>query len=200
MGAAAGAGQGCVDRSIDVCGASLAAAMPKDRGLIEAAMRRSGVDVNGRPIARRAISVSGVVPGHVGRLLLVLYPGSDNVVASAEAVLQDDPITARTETDYERTGLYEAVTLLLGDRCPQADPIHVYRYFQNYVKPRLVTEKTESKPGMVGRNTLTTRAAGLPFCGVQFSFTRSAQWTGTADLTRAYKVETASIVRLDRRR
>jgi hypothetical protein len=197
--AVAVSGRGCVGRSVETCVGSLTASLSIDKGLLTSTLAERGrTDVSGSPIPARPIVVAGGLPGREERLVILLHPSADGTIAGAEATLLDDPTLARTEQDYDRTGLYEVVSRLLGRRCPQADRIQVYRFFENSVKPRIVTERAHGKRGIfAARNTVLSRAAKIPFCGVRFSFAKLVTWKGTADATELRKFVTVSTIRLD---
>ncbi|MBV9861884.1 MAG: hypothetical protein JO267_07025 [Alphaproteobacteria bacterium] len=198
---AAVGGQGCLGREIEACAASLGQSLTIDRNLLAAALaRRDRVDANGKPLGPPLVALAGNLPGRQERLVIVLHAAPDGTVAGAESSLFGDPSLARTEQDYDRTGLYEALLRLRPSGCPDLDRIATYRFFENSVKPKIVSDKKleANATAAAGHNTMTSHAAGVPYCGATFSFIRLVKWEGSPDLARAHSFTTFATIRLDR--
>src|SRR5205823_12520698 len=130
----------------------LKATMQLDEGFIAAAMaRRRQVDVNGKPLGSNGVvSLSGKLPGRLEPMLIVLRLRPDDTVLSAEASLVQNLVAARTEADYDRSAFYDMAARLYGRRCPGLVKLDLYRFFENAVKPRIVTERRDLSSGING--------------------------------------------------
>jgi hypothetical protein len=180
--AAASETAGCLGVTITQCLASLRATMTLDEGFIADAMARRGqVDVNGRPLGGRLMSISGRIPGRVDTFLILLHLRPDDTVGRVEAKLLGSLNDARTEAVYDSTAFYEMVSRLLGRRCPALVRLDLYRFFENSVKPRITQERQDVTGGLLGLHKIISHAAGVPFCGVSFGYTSLIQWRGSAD-------------------
>ena len=172
-------GPGCLGVPVEACVAWLRATLRLDEGLIPAAMaRRRRVDVNGRPLGQGLLSLSGHLPGHVETLVIVVRLNPDDTVASVESNLLHDLIPARTEQDYDQSGVYDIVARILGGRCPSLSKIGLYRFLENAVKPRLAIDRRDMSAGLLSRHRMTARAADVPYCGARFTYTTFVEWTG----------------------
>ena len=70
---------------------------------------------------------------------------------------------------------------LYGRRCPGLVKLDLYRFFENAVKPRIVTERRDLSSGINGLHRMTLHAAGVPYCGAQFAYTQQVEWRGSAN-------------------
>jgi hypothetical protein len=191
------AGNGCIGQSLDACLAGLKASMTIDPNLLAASVaRRRQVDVNGKPLAHASVPLSGAVPGSLQRLTMVLYLSSDDRVTGAEFGLWADPAVTKTEDGYDRTGLFEGVSRLLGNSCAEFGKLPLYRFFENSVKPRIASQLTKTGSGLAIHNTIVSRAEKLPYCGVQFSYGRLLKWDGS-DIKTARNMSGLWLIRLD---
>ena len=173
---------GCLGVPVDTCVRWLGARMSLDHGFLPAAMaRRHSVDVNGRPLGNDGITVMGRLPGRVERTMILLKLRPDDTVASAEASLLSNLVAARTEADYDRSGLWDVVQLLLGRRCAGIAKLELYRFFENSLKPRIATQRQDLSAGLFGLHRLTAQSAAVPFCGASFSYRQHAEWRGSAE-------------------
>jgi hypothetical protein len=133
------------------------------------------VDVNGRKIrtAPPGIYLSGTVRGLSGvQSLHATYDRSMNVT-EASFTLSGDPSFARTLPDYAHTGMFFAFALMLGDRCPTSmSPQKVYRFFENQVKPAIVTDKQEARMDETGTvtNQYSHTSEPVRFCGAKVTY------------------------------
>ncbi|MBV9858758.1 MAG: hypothetical protein JO038_01430 [Alphaproteobacteria bacterium] len=172
---------GCVGTALGACIVSLGAALSFDPNLLASQVaRRNETDVNGRPISR-TISLYAKVPGHLDGSEILLHlaaPAPNDTIARVAASLPADPIFARSEEEYDRTLLFPLMKALLGNRCLELDRIALYRFFENSVKPRIVSEKKLAKQGLFKRSQEFAHADKLAYCGASFSYTRTAQWNG----------------------
>jgi len=176
-------GPGCLGVTAEVCVRWLQATMTLDEGFIPAALaRRHRVDVNGRPLDGGLISLSGKVSGRLEPLVILIRLRPDDTVASVEASLLGNLMTARTEDVYDQSGVYEIVSRLLGHRCPGLARPDLYRFFENSLKPRIVAQRQDVSAGLFGLHKLTSRAADVPYCGVSFTYTNYTEWHGSAEI------------------
>jgi hypothetical protein len=176
-------GPGCLGIPAETCINWLKATMTLDEGFIPAAMaRRHRVDVNGRPLDGGLISLTGKLPGRLEPLVILVHLRPDDTVASVEATLLGNLIMARTEDVYDQSGLYEITSRLLGHRCPGLARLDLYRFFENSLKPRIVAQRQDVSAGLFGLHKLTSRAAGVPYCGASFSYTNYTEWHGSAEM------------------
>ena len=173
----------CLGGKAEPCVAALRGALTLDEEFIAASLeRRHQVDVNGRSLGGGLMTVSGRLRGRREPLLVALHLSPDDTVRSVEAALPNDPVEARTEQEYADTGLYQMLSPLIGARCPEmATPLALYQFFENVVKPRMVTAREDAKGGLFGGHTVRTGADGVPFCGVRFTVRRTLEWRGAAD-------------------
>lgn len=174
------AGPGCLGVPVQACVDWLRATMELDEGFIAASLaRRHRVDVNGRPLGPGIVSLSGRLPGRVETMLVVLRLNPDDTVISAEASLLQNLYAAQTEADYDRSAFYDMAARLYGRRCPSLVKLELYRFFENSVKPRIVSERQDLSTGISGLHRLTLHSAPLPYCGVGLSYTQQVEWRGS---------------------
>ena len=70
-----------------------------------------------------------------------------------------------------KTGLYEAMTLLLGSECQSLGRDQAYKFFQNSVKSRIVNEGRKLRINDTNAEiSYFQKAVGIPFCGLKFSY------------------------------
>src|SRR5260370_12029615 len=176
-------GPGCLGVTAEVCVRWLRATMSLDEGFIPAALaRRHRVDVNGRPLDGGLLTLTGKVPGRLEPIVILIHLRPDDTVKSVEASLPANLIMARTEDVYDQSGLYEIVSRLLGHRCPGLAKLHLHRFFENVLKPRIVAQRQDVSAGLFGLHKLTSRAADVSYCGARFTYTNYTEWHGSAEI------------------
>jgi hypothetical protein len=191
---------GCMHTDLRVCMITLGAALWFDMNKVarEIALRNE-TDVNGK-IAHRKIAITAAVPGHLERFEIVLTlasPAPNDTVVSAEIWLPADPELAHTQSEYDKTFLYDAVMPLLGNRCPNLDRLTLYRFYENEVKTH-ETQKIEAVNGGLADRTVETIETGkLQFCGALFSLHKRGEWRGTPQLARPRSVTLVSYIDLE---
>lgn len=167
---------GCISKPLDACLRNLQVAFHLtgvndiDRQL----RANEAVDVNGKRVReRRQLNLTGNLDGWAENLQLAQVEyDKDKTVYYAEMSLPGEPSSANTEDEYAKSGLYEALVLLLGSDCPDMKRLEVYRFFQNDVKPKIVNEGRRTDYNDTGIDTHYFRkAVDIPLCGRKFSYT-----------------------------
>jgi hypothetical protein len=176
---------GCVRTDLRACMISLGSAFWFDMNLAVAQIaRRNELDVNGRT-AHRQIVIDAKLPHRheqIGITLTLGSPAPNDQVVKVEVTLPEDPELAHTASDYDKTQLYDVVSVVLGNRCPNLDKLMLYRFYENSIKPRETpVTQTGQKSGF--DDTKQTMEAGpVPFCGTSFRLHREAEWYGPPDI------------------
>jgi hypothetical protein len=172
---------GCVRTDLRRCMIALGSAFWFDMTRVTAQIaRRNELDVNGNT-AHRSILLDAKLPHHVGAIgvtLTLASPAPNDEVVKVALNLPEDPDLAHTGSDYDRTQLYDIVSVVLGSRCPALDKMALYRFYENSLKP-LEKPKIETRsegPYRWVRSRVDTGA--VPFCGAVFSVHRDADWLG----------------------
>ncbi len=172
---------GCVGTDLTACVTSLAAAMWFDPAAVAVELaRRNELDVNGKP-ATRTVLIGASFPGRIETIPIALHlaaPGPNDTVVKAAAALPRVPTDVHTVREYDETFLYDVVATLLGNRCPDSDRLKFYQFFENTVKPRLVSEKIVERPGIFSHTMVRSHADRVPYCGVKFSYSTLVEWDG----------------------
>lgn len=175
---------GCIHKDLRPCMMTLGTALYFDMTLVAKEIAgRNELDVNGKT-GHRTIPIPAFVPGHhepIGILLTLASPTPNDTVIKAEVSLPSDPDAAHTQSDYDRTFLYDAVAPLLGQNCPGFDRLGLYRFYENGLKPREVVKTEEFKRGIFTHTVKTTDTDKVPFCGVTFSVHKRSEWDGKPD-------------------
>jgi hypothetical protein len=176
-------GPGCLGVTAEECVRWLRATMMLDENFVAEAMaRRHQVDVNGRPLGGRLVTVNGKLPHRVDQFVILLHLRPDDVVRRVESNLLINLIDARTEPVYDQSGFYDVVWRVLGRRCAGLNKLELYRFFENAVKPRIRQEQQDLSSGLWGLHRLVSHAAGVPYCGATFGYTVLTEWRGSAEL------------------
>jgi hypothetical protein len=175
---------GCLRNDLRPCMLALGSTLWFDMNLVAPQIaRRNELDVNGRT-AHRTVTIDAAVPGHHEMISIVLTlasPAPDDRVVKAAVTLPQDPDLAHTPSEYDRTFLYDAVSVLFGRLCPSLDRMALYRFYENDLKPREIVKTEILKNGIFNRTRMTVDTDKVPFCGVMFSLHRQAEWDGTPD-------------------
>jgi len=191
---------GCVHTDLRPCMISLGSALWFDMNLVAPEIaRRNTLDVNGKT-AMRTINISAAVPKHLERIAIALTlasPAPNDLVIKVRAALPRDPFFAHIEEEYDQTFLYDAMSALLGERCPGLEKLALYRYFENTVKPKVIIETKATKRGLSSHTKVTARADKLPYCGVTFSYDRILEFEGSPEAGNPRKIEGAASIELE---
>src|SRR5438552_16491843 len=132
-----------------------------------------------KPFGAGLVDLSGRLPGRTQTQIMLLRLAPDNTVPSVEASLLGDLIPARAAEAYDQSGVYDIVARILGRRCPGLERLALYRFIDPVVNPRIKMERRDLSAGLLGRHRLTARAADVPWCGAQFTYTTYVEWTGS---------------------
>jgi hypothetical protein len=94
-----------------------------------------------------------------------------------------DPSEARSEAEYDKTGLFDMARALIGTRCKDMNRISLYLFFENTVKPRIRREKRREEINEFHASTSNySKAVGLRFCNHGFTYEHYFG-TDTQDIT-----------------
>jgi hypothetical protein len=161
----------CIGKPIAACVAALAAAGHRDANPAETEReigRLGAVDVNGKPVGPKLVSVFGYLPQFPGRdVMLEITVGAGGTVTSLDANLPGNPKLAHTAEEYDATGLFEVAALILGGDCLKAGKLDFYKFFENTMKPKIKTKN--QAPDFSGGHAMTEvvleKTPVVPFCG-----------------------------------
>jgi len=98
----------------------------------------------------------------------VLNLGPQNTVASMLAKLPHLTLLARTQEDYDKTGVYEAVWAASVKTCPALRPDEVAKWVENAIKPNPHLMPRERLSDDVTAQELVSNEAS--FCGHKYKF------------------------------
>jgi hypothetical protein len=172
---------GCIHKDLRPCMITLGAALYFDMNLAAKQIAlRNELDVNGKT-AHRTIVIDASAPGHhepIGIILTLASPVPNDTVVKAEIWLPVDPDTAHTQSDYDKTYLYDVVAPLLGQNCPGLDRLGLYRFYENSLKPREIVKTELFKRGIFTHTVKTVDTEKVAFCGVMFSVHKRGEWDG----------------------
>jgi hypothetical protein len=175
---------GCVRTDLKPCMLSLGTAFWFDMNLVAAQIaKRNETDVNGKT-AHRKIIIDAKLPNHhelIGITLTLASPAPNDQVVKVALTLPQDPDLAHTASEYDRTELYDTVSVVLGNRCPALDKMALYRFYENTIKPRETVKTEVQKKGPFNHTKQTIDTEKAPFCGAMFSLHRGAEWDGSPD-------------------
>jgi hypothetical protein len=176
---------GCIHTDLRPCMISLGSALWFDMNRVAAIIaKRNELDVNGRT-AHRNIGMITAVPGHTERIgitLTLASPAPNDTVVKVEIELPWDPELAHTPSEYDKTFLFDVLVPVLGRSCPGLDRLTLYRFFENQVKPREITQQHDDKRGLFNHTVAETDTGPIPFCGTSFRFHRHTEWEGTPEI------------------
>jgi hypothetical protein len=176
---------GCLRTDLRACMISLGSALWFNMDLVAAQIaKRNELDVNGRT-AHRRIDINARVPRHTEPIditLTLASPAPNDQVVSIAISLPDSPDLARTETEYDKTYLYDVVSVVLGNRCPNLDKMTLYRFYENGIKPREVAKIESEQHGSFAQSKRTIDTGKVPFCGASFSLHSVFEWYGPPDV------------------
>lgn len=182
-------GPGCLGVRAEECVRWLRATMVLDENfLAEAMAKRHQVDVNGRPLKGLVVVNARLPQQPPDEFVILLHLRPDDSVSRVEANLLVSLLEANTEPLYDRSKLYELVWRLLGRRCAGLAKLELYRFFENAVKPRLVQQREDHTGGLYGLHRIYSRAVGVPYCGVAFTYNDRIEWRGSTELKAALKI------------
>ena len=171
------ASAGCLGTPVQVCMEALSGQMQiREDELQRELAKLDEVDVNGKPTGQNLVTVFGRPPGFREDIMLTVdirRPGK--TVKAMSGDLLADPEVAKTEEEYDHTGIYEVMGLLLSPSCmARAD---FYRFFENKIKPTIRTQHRPDHygPGSIIHDQLFSKSRPVPFCGHTLQF---SSWSG----------------------
>lgn len=172
---------GCVHTDLRRCMISLGSAFWFEMNLVTRQIaRRNELDVNGNTAHRRIVIDAKLPKGleMFGVTLTLASPAPNDEVVKVALTLPHDPDLAHTASEYDRTLLYDAVSVVLGSRCPSLDRMALYRFYENSLKPLEVPKVETRTKGPYYWVKWSVDTAPVPFCGALFSAHRDADWQG----------------------
>jgi len=191
---------GCMHTDLRPCMITLGLAFAFDMNFIAKQIaKRNELDVNGKT-AHRTIAIDAMVPGHHDPIAIVLTlasPAPNDTVVAAEFWPASDPDAARTQPEYDATFLYNAVSALLGTRCPSLDRLGLYRFYENSVKPAEAVKTEVFKRGIFNHTVVSVDTGKIPFCGFLFSHHKRTEWDGQPDVPSARSLKSGGYIALE---
>ncbi len=170
---------GCIGVNPDTClrnaeaaGFELSEMLP-DNTVAAQLAKNSQVDVNGKPLSKIVdLSLSGTIAGLSGLQMLDMTIGPGGAVVAASITLPGDPMIAKTSSEYDSTGIYPAIRILLGEQCAGPSALTVYQFFENKIKPAIVLHRKKTELTDTNASTAHFQAAqNVDFCGAKLDFT-----------------------------
>jgi hypothetical protein len=144
-------------------------------------------DVNGKPMNGSKLTFEGYGPNAKENPILYLFHrtiftvrfGLDGRVTKVEARLHENPISARTQEEYDRTDAYESVSAVTARTCPALGRSEVAKWIENTIKPSFQAGPKESFRDSDGRRVTSIDYAARPttLCGRVFVFHTIVQTT-----------------------
>ncbi len=144
-------------------------------------------DVNGKPIDGAKIMFVGYpanagppmdrpaalaqydhIQGDRNATHFVLHLGPQNTVVSMRAKLPHVTSLARTQEEYDKTGVYETVWAVTAKTCPALRPDEVAKWVENAIKPNSHVTPRERLSESVTAQELVSKETS--FCGRKFKF------------------------------
>ena len=157
-------------------------------------------DVTERPINGNRVLLNGFIPDYrdIGHrsLNITLALGPHGTVSSAEVELIKSLGLARTQEEYDTTGVYEIVATMSAKDCPNLSKSDVARWIESKVKPS-IREKPEARRKRGARreplpegmhNFHSYDSPGMALCGRTFQFS-----TATFSVQHGFQREPAVI-------
>jgi hypothetical protein len=143
------------------------------------------------------VTVYGRLPQSAAQFVILLHLRPDDTVGRVESNVTLNLLDARTEAVYDQSGFYDITWRLLGRRCPGLSKIDLYRFFENTVKPQVRVDREDFPGGLFSLHAITSRAAGVPYCGARFGYSNLVEWRGAKDLRTARQLKSFSYFDLE---
>jgi hypothetical protein len=170
---------GCIGEHVFTCVASLSQRLTVSDYWREATLfRQPGVDVNGKPLPPPLVLLSAYLPAAAPTepgtkrpmIQIGIEADAERRVRNVSVLLPSDPMLQSTAADYARTGLYEVLAAVARPSCPNLQPLEVYRFFENEVKPQ-ARSIGERKDKTLTDTTITrSSVANATYCGRKLYF------------------------------
>jgi hypothetical protein len=170
---------GCIGEEVYTCVATLGQTlMVSDFWRDATLVRTPSVDVNGKPLPPPLVILSAYLPaaeppepGTKRPMIQIgIQPDAERRVRNVSVLLPIDPMLQSTAEEYARTGLYEVLAAVSRPSCPSLQPLEVYRFFENEVKPQ-ARSIGERKDKTLTDTTITrSSVANATYCGRKLYF------------------------------
>lgn len=106
---------------------------------------RDKIDVNGKTLSQGELSFSAFVTGLSKSRTLIrddalnisVGLSSNKKIRRMIVFLRGDPLLAKTESEYDRTGIYEILSAVSMPKCTNINRLDVYKMIENHVKRHL---------------------------------------------------------------
>jgi hypothetical protein len=141
-------------------------------------VRKPSVDVNGKPLPPPLVLLYAYLPADAPpepgtnrpMIQIGIHVDAEHRVSDVNAILPVDPMLQSTAEDYARTGLYEVVAAVSRPRCPSLQPVEVYRFFENDMKPqaRFIGERKDKT--LTDTTISRSSVATATYCGRKLYF------------------------------
>jgi hypothetical protein len=132
-------------------------------------------DVNGRKISTHMVQLFPVIATEGETMIVTLTLNDRDLVRSVDVMLPENPGTASTEEDYDKTYIFQTKQAVLGSECDGMDKISVYRFFQNRIKPSVSHSQAQPEFWDTGVETdHIAKSKHFPFCGHTVSYRRDS--------------------------
>jgi hypothetical protein len=193
---------GCIGETLETCVRTLQARFRVAPGnpISEQIRQNAATDANGKRLHKKfLIVVTGTLPGFDDikpQQTVVIEYSAEGIVQNIEITLPADPAMARTTEEFDATGLYEGMALLIGLNCPEATRHGLYAFFQNDVRGRIAREAREMvAPGANAAMIYSRKAVGITFCDRRFSYvSRVESDAGTNARDRAPRAKAITMI------
>jgi len=168
---------GCIGRDPNTCVATLSQTLSvADNYAVSNLFAKENRDVNGKIISKHIILITGYIPGvrdileRTTALQITLSLNNDHSVKSVSAMLPHDPLYAKTQEEYDKTGSYEIIAAMTKADCPELSHTEVARFIENSVKPKgkFTGERWSFDNGITRTNGKA--ANNIKFCGRSMEF------------------------------
>jgi hypothetical protein len=195
---------GCIGEDVYTCVASLSQGLTVSDYWREATLfRKPALDVNGKPLPPAPVLLFAYLPaaepptpGTKRPMIRIgIHVDPDHRVRDMSVFLPIDPTLQSTAEDYARTGLYEVLAAVGRPGCTNLQPLEVYRFFENEVKPQ-VRFTGERKDKTLIETTITrSSAASAAYCGRKLYFqSESGVSTRFAKFPKHYGAFTEGVI------
>lgn len=175
----------CIGQTLEVCVTAIKSRFSIDNEALNHFLaENAAVDVNGKPLSQLRTVHFGIWSGsreNSGMVFLTL--SFDNRVSSMSKSLKGFLHTARTQDEYDKTGIASAMAVIFDSSCWGADSVNLYKWFENDIKPTIVYDPVERNVSALGASeSHYIHSPGIMFCGhnVRYSMTMG---TDTNDIT-----------------
>lgn len=131
--------QGCLGKDFLTCLSTLSLTLAMETGnpVMFHPPGPAEQDINGKPVPQRPVLMTALVPGAPAPLHDYDKPGVTLAIVPADGVVTavvvnfgtQTPELARTQADWDRTGVYELARAIMGPKCITEDRLSFYRAY-----------------------------------------------------------------------